>query len=200
MDNLSFFDAPKPTIKIPDIRGVEYLSDFVSTVEETEILKNIDSQPWITDLGRRVQHYGYRYNYKKAKLDRHITLPPIPAWLIRMQKDLMDECSLDLPPNQLIINEYEPGQGITDHIDAPDEFGETIIMVSLGSSCVMDFLSVETNQKEAIFLEQRSLLMIRDDARYKWKHGIVKRKTDTWDGIQYPRSRRVSLTFRFVSK
>lgn len=198
MDNLSFFDELKPDLRIPDISGVLYLSEFISVQEEADLLNYIDSQPWITDLGRRVQHYGYRYDYKKAKLDRNITLPKIPAWLFRMQKDLMDECSLDLPPNQLIINEYEPGQGITDHIDATDDFGETIMMVSLGSSCVMDFTSAETNQKEAVFLEQRSLLMVQGDARYKWKHGITKRKTDIWNGIPFPRSRRVSLTFRHV--
>lgn len=198
MDNLSFFDVPKPDLRIPNISGILYLSEFLSAEEEADLLNHIDSQPWITDLGRRVQHYGYRYNYKKAKLDRNVTLPPIPSWLVRMQKDLMDECSLDLPPNQLIVNEYEPGYGISDHIDATDDFGETIMMVSLGSSCVMDFTSIETNQKEAVFLENRSLLMIQGDARYKWKHGIAKRKVDIWDGIPFPRSRRVSLTFRYV--
>lgn len=198
MENLSFFDEPKPDLKIPDISGIFYLSNFISKSEETELLNKIDSQPWITDLGRRVQHYGYRYNYKKAKLERNVTLPPIPSWLVRMQKDLMDECSLDLPPNQLIINEYEPGQGIADHIDATDDFGETIIMVSLGSSCVMDFTLSEAGQKEAVLLERRSLLMVQKDARYKWKHGIAKRKTDIWNGISYKRERRVSLTFRHV--
>lgn len=45
-----------------------------------------------------------------------------------------------------------------------------------------------------IYLEPRSLLILKDDARYKWKHGITSRKSD--NGVK--RQKRVSLTFRKV--
>ncbi len=74
-------------------------------------------------------------------------------------------------------------------------------MISLGSSCIMDFTLEENKKKrkESIFLERRSLLMIQKEARYKWKHSISKRKNDLWDNFPYKRDRRISLTFRNVA-
>lgn len=39
--------------------------------------------------------------------------------------------------NQLIINEYNPGQGINPHIDNPILFSSPIVSLSLGSDCIM---------------------------------------------------------------
>lgn len=50
------------------------------------------------------------------------------------------------------------------------------------------------NIKKNIYLESRSLLVLKGDARYKWKHGIAARKSD--NGVK--RQRRISLTFRKV--
>lgn len=41
--------------------------------------------------------------------------------------------------DQLIINEYTPGQGINPHIDNPTLFSSPIVSLSLGSDCVMEF-------------------------------------------------------------
>ena len=201
MDNFSLFDDPKPTLLIPNIEGVTYISDFLNEDDEKNIIEHIDRQQWITDLERRVQHYGFRYDYKKTSLDQNINVPKIPVWLNPMIRELVEECELIQPPNQLIVNEYQPGQGISEHIDATEIFGDTIIMISLGSSCIMDFTLEEnkTKRKESIFLERRSLLMIQKEARYKWKHSISKRKNDVWDNFPYKRDRRISLTFRNVA-
>jgi hypothetical protein len=43
-----------------------------------------------------------------------------------------------------------------------------------------------------------SLLVMKDEARYKWTHGIAKRKSDRYRGRTIVRRRRVSLTFRKV--
>jgi hypothetical protein len=40
---------------------------------------------------------------------------------------------------QAILNRYEPGEGITPHVDLLKRFGDGIIGVSLGAGCVMDF-------------------------------------------------------------
>jgi len=39
---------------------------------------------------------------------------------------------------------------------------------------------------------------MKDDARYKWKHGIEQVKQDTIDGKKYKRYRRISITFRYM--
>jgi alkylated DNA repair dioxygenase AlkB len=51
-----------------------------------------------------------------------------------------------------------------------------------------------------MFLEPGSLTVMKDDARYAWKHAIPARKTDTYQGHKVERQRRLSLTFRTVLK
>lgn len=41
--------------------------------------------------------------------------------------------------DQLIVNQYEPGQGIESHIDKPALFEGIIASISLGSDCFMEF-------------------------------------------------------------
>ena len=101
-----------------------------------------------------------------------------------MEKELLKNV-----PDQLIINEYMPGQGIFPHIDDPVSFEDGIVSLSLESDIIMDFIR---DTKKHVMLKRRSVIVLHGDARYKWKHGITARKSDF--GLK--RSRRVSLTFR----
>ncbi len=77
------------------------------------------------------------------------------------------------------------GRGIPPHIDVPRFFVNQIASLSLGLSCVMEFTS--PNNKIPIFLSAHSLVILKDEARYKWKHVIPARKSD--NGV--PRARRI---------
>lgn len=100
-------------------------------------------------------------------------------------------------PDQLLVNEYTPGQGIASHIDHEKHFGDVVCSLSLGSACVMDFQSKADSEQVHMLLPVRGLLALRDDARYQWKHGITKRKSDKLDdGTVLKRGTRISLTFR----
>jgi hypothetical protein len=57
---------------------------------------------------------------------------------------------------------------------------------------------VDGGEAEPMFLERGSLLVLAGDARYKWRHGIRGRKTDTIGEQVLTRGRRVSLTFRTI--
>ena len=46
----------------------------------------------------------------------------------------------------------------------------------------MDFRHPATGRKEGLLLEPRSLLVLSDEARYEWEHGIAPRKRDVWQG------------------
>ena len=94
----------------------------------------------------------------------------------------------------MILNEYEPGQGIAMHTDHRD-FGPTVAMVSLGDSWTMDFLHEHTDLKQSKLLEVGSALVLSGEARLEWRHGISKRKSEPGGR---PRNTRVSLTFRTV--
>ena len=94
---------------------------------------------------------------------------------------------------QAIINLYQPGEGITPHIDLLGRYGDGIIGVSFSSSCVMRFerAEPETQSEENIiegfqgqrtrwdlYLPERSILVLSREARYHWTHGIDKKKGD----------------------
>ncbi|RZL05487.1 MAG: DUF11 domain-containing protein, partial [Pedobacter sp.] len=103
-------------------------------------------------------------------------------------------------PDQVIINEYTPGQGISPHIDCEPCFGNTIISLSLGSACIMEFTHRKHGQKVEILLRPRSLVVLSGESRSLWTHGIPVRKQDVFGGCKFIRSTRVSLTFRKVIK
>ena len=63
----------------------------------------------------------------------------------------------------------------------------------------MDFRHPAAGRKESLLLERRSLLVMNDEARYDWQHGIAPRKRDAWQGLPVERLRRLSATFRFVA-
>jgi len=111
---------------------------------------------------------------------------------------------------QAIINLYNPGEGISPHVDLLGRYGDGIIGVSFGSGCVMKFDRVAQTSRAAngsnyvsnrtmpnddddgsgvpakgadpeqhrdrwdLYLPERSVLVLSEDARYGWTHGIDK--------------------------
>ena len=180
------------------IPGLILHPDFISRAEEGDLLGILDTQPWRADLQRRVQHYGYRYDYKARQVTSDLYLGPLPSWLQDLAERLTRSHFFSDLPDQVIVNEYLPGQGIAPHIDCVPCFGGVIASLSLGSDVVMDFGRPHDFRKTAQRLPVRSLLVMTGAARYHWQHGIAKRKTDVVDGQKILRQRRVSLTFRCV--
>lgn len=178
--------------------GLTYIPNFITPDVETLLLHTIDQQPWLTDLKRWVQHYGWKYDYTARRVDASMRLGPLPDWLMDYCQRLYDDGYFPKLPDQVIINEYQPGQGIAPHIDCVPCFEETVASISLGSSCVMDFTHPTTGEKIDHLMEPCSLLIFSGDARYQWKHGIAARKTDKHNGQTIQRGRRISLTFRNI--
>ena len=194
---------PIPTAKnektIDQISGSKYVPKYIDDNQHDWLLDEIDKKPWLDDLTRRVQHYGYKYDYKARKVNRDMRIGDLPEWLKRLSQKLHDDGHMENVADQVIINEYKPGQGISAHIDCEPCFGDTIVSLSLGSSCIMDFTYKDMKgEKVSYLLEPRSLIVLSGDARNKWLHGIAARKTDLWNGQRIERQRRVSLTFRNV--
>ena len=191
-----FADTPREEVQ-RDFRGIKglcYCEDFLSSPEQEQVLQEIDARPWLSDLKRKVQHYGYKYDYKARKVDPSMFVGPLPDFAIAVAKKLLERGLVAEPPDQLIVNEYEPGQGISAHVDCEPCFKNAIATVSLGSVYAMDFIHVETGAKETLPLELGSALVFSDEARYDWMHRIQARLSEKWG----PRKRRVSLTFRNV--
>lgn len=188
----------EPINSVKAIPGLTYLPNFITPTQEAELVAIIDQQPWLSDLKRRVQHYGYKYDYQARSITQALALGAIPDWLEASCKVLHNKGLFPAKPDQVIINEYQPGQGIASHIDCIPCFEGIIASLSLGSPCVMDFTHSNNNEKITVLLEPCSLLILSGDARYVWKHGISGRKTDKHQGVGFSRRRRISLTFRKI--
>lgn len=199
-----FFDEPQEEV-IPEnlplpilIPGLEFREEFITLREEIAIVRTLDAAEWSCELSRRVQHYGFKYDYKSRRIDESMHIGSLPEWLNVLAVRLHAEGYFDEIPDQVIVNEYLPGQGISAHIDCQPCFGDTLVSLSLCSTCVMDFTNAKTGELQPLFLPRRSIAVLKGDSRYCWKHGIAKRRQDVHEGQIYPRKRRISLTFRKV--
>jgi alkylated DNA repair dioxygenase AlkB len=199
-------NSPSP----PEIPGLRYVPEYLSPAEEADLRRAIDLAPWDTSWDRCRQPYGGAYGTKSAPA------PPIPDWGRQLADrifadprfrddhahgpgavDRTPDRTPDRPFDQMLINEYLPGQGIALHRDY-EPYDRTVVSVSLLAGCLMDFRRVVDGRREALWLEPRSLLVLRDEARYEWEHGIARRKSDLVNGARTPRARRLSITFRTV--
>ena len=149
----------------------------------------------MTGLRRRVQHYGYRYDYRRSA--RPAPAAPLPRWAEVMAERLRTRFAGALPV-QCIVNEYRPGQGIGMHADHGD-FGPVVASLSLGAAWPMRFRPRRGPYArdglpgdEVAVLPRRSLLVLAGDARYRWMHGIARCDSDG------QAMTRVSATFRGV--
>ena len=176
------------------IPGLTYIPDFITSEEEERILARVDSGVWNHEYSRRRQQFGYRYDYKSEHLTH---LGPLPDWLQELAERLAREGIFDRIPDQALVNEYLPGQGIAAHVD---RFSETVVSLSLSSGILMDFTDESDSARVSLWLEPRSLLVLQNEARHQWQHSIAKRLKDLFEGQHRLRGRRVSLTFRRVSQ
>ena len=148
----SLQSASLTTTDPPD--GLKVIPEFLSKALEQYLLQQIDScdthknitttnnsnltgpsklgcTGWRQDnvIRRRVQHYGYIYNYQHKTITRKGYLGLLPKFLAPLLKKvhLVTPNILD----QITINEYPPGIGIAAHIDTPESIDDFLIVVSL---------------------------------------------------------------------
>ena len=179
--------------------SLQYVKNYINEKQQDWALARIDEHQWLNDLKRRVQHYGFKYDYRARKVDMDMRIGELPAWLERLSHKLHKDEYMPEVADQVIVNEYLPGQGISSHIDCEPCFKDTIVSLSLGSGCVMNFTNkFDKTKKIPVWLEPRSLVVLSGEARSEWLHGIPARKSDVWEGQKHDRQRRVSLTFRKV--
>lgn len=123
------------------IKGMQYRSGFISKETEGELTRFLMTQKWNTSLKRRTQHYGFTYSYDKSNLlEPAEPIPPLfevakQSIEKHLHEQMGEECEFD----QIIVNEYLPGQGISAHIDNTHLFGPIVVSLSLASDTIMIF-------------------------------------------------------------
>ena len=192
-------------IKVVEVPGLYYMDNIIDNYEE--IITYLDEQKWepITKYtnSRMVQHYGYKYNYSNKSIKEPTT--PIPhllsSELVEQLIDICQQFSLidnTYEFNQCIVNNYNPGQGISKHFDKIT-FGNVIGCFTLLGGATMIFRNRNNNKDTySIYTKPNSLYIMSGDSRYKWTHEMPSTKSDKVNNTIIKRSRRVSITFRNV--
>ena len=181
------------------VPGLKFFEGFLTSEEQAYCVERVDAadSQWRNDLSRRVQHYGWRYDYKVRAITPDMHIGALPDWLTQLAERLYKETKLfDRVPEQVIVNEYLPGQGIAMHIDHSG-FGPTVCTISLLDDWEMDFAE-HWKDKAPALLQRGSCVLLTDSSRSIWQHGIAPRKTEYLDSGRRDRKRRLSLTFRTV--
>lgn len=175
--------------------GLYYLPEFITAEHQAEIIRRLDSAEWNNDLRRRVQQYGWRYDYRARAITPDMYLGALPDWLQALAQQVDDDTGLfDRAPEQVIVNEYRGAQGIAEHSDHPG-FGPAIATVSLLQDWEMNFAPRYRQPTRPALLENGSCLTMTGVSRNRWTHCIPARAAEPGNRR---RGRRISLTFRTV--
>lgn len=194
--HLNYAGAEEPLQRcVPAAPGLHYLPSFLTPEHQSDIIARLDSADWNNDLRRRVQQYGWRYDYRAKAITPDLYLGKLPDWLQTLAQQVYDQTGLfDRLPEQVIVNEYQGAQGIAEHTDHPG-FGPAIATVSLLESWEMKFAPRYRRPAQPALLESGSCMTMTGDSRRVWTHCIPTRASEP-NGAR--RGRRISLTFRTV--
>ncbi|CAN6487033.1 unnamed protein product [Victoria cruziana] len=206
------------------IPGIYLWHEFVSEGVEKELLAAVADRPWKRLAKRKVQHYGYEFLYETRNVDAKKYLGELPSFVAPVLDKIssiscpreVDRITID----QLTVNEYPAGVGLSPHIDTHSAFDDFIFSLSLGGPCIMEFRKYSEGTwatstevgclkesdaahgscciRKALFLPPRSMLLMSGEARYAWHHYIPHHKVDVVGSDVIQRGRRISFTFRKV--
>lgn len=180
---------------------------------------------------RMIQHYGYHYKqheFVKKSLDEKNEIQkicPITSIIQKEWSEIIEKIEAEYTKydlwvwdekyeqekkirpgknhyiNQIIVNRYEPGQGLGKHTDCTQTYGSIISILSLESGINWDFCdasSSSSSETNSIFLEPCSLLILSDTIRTSYIYGIKPRKSDRIQNTIKKREPHLSILFRHV--
>ncbi|KAI9884610.1 MAG: hypothetical protein M1823_003597 [Watsoniomyces obsoletus] len=162
-------------VQLPTPPAAYYVTKFISAAEEQELLQKIHDAPtsrWTNLSWRRLQAYPSQLSAKNGLL-----ATPLLEWLldpiiprlrnIPIAKDNLESLENHLfdrsphqSPNHVLINEYEPGQGIMPHEDGA-AYWPVVATVSLGAPIVLEIYGKDSDGRR----EQEPQWRILQEAR-----------------------------------
>ncbi|KAJ1961340.1 hypothetical protein GGI12_003302 [Dipsacomyces acuminosporus] len=202
--------------QLDESHGLYYMPDFITEEEAQQIMQGIlrdeehereqngGSDKWYKVQERYVKHYGHSFDYHlkhvgSAEMTASVELP---AWVHPFIKRIQERLPIyNQEPDQLTIQRYPAGSGISFHTDSHTSFTSMVVILSMGTPVQMDFRKPAANHAlTTIDLEPRSLVLMTGEARYGWEHAIRIRRSDLVDGKVRERMERWSITMRTINR
>ncbi|CAM6127983.1 unnamed protein product [Calypogeia fissa] len=220
--------------QVEEVEGLWHCSNFLSIKQQQCLLEAIESEGWFCDhLHNQAMRFGDLPGWAK---DLSILIQRRSGGQNRLEglkHQNSDQCSeidgpdefrgitspfpfriLERDPffDQMIVNMYQPGEGISAHVDLL-RFEDGIAVVSLESACVMSFRPARPHKSESytcelnpesgsvkrvdVLLNPGDLIIASGPARYNWTHEINRSKgNQVWKEQPIVQQRRVSVTLR----
>jgi len=167
------------------------------------------------EKARHEFQFSKKHQRKKETTTARTITSSLPSPLAEIARELVkrDVFSSSFPPNHVLLNEYQPGQGILAHTDGSSYESRTATL-SLGSDVVIEFKirltsneigtiknpTARTNSPIQVLLESGSLLVFQGNAYLNYCHGIlmdVLQDETTDKCLNAPPHRKVSRGLRF---
>ncbi|KAF7896222.1 hypothetical protein EAF00_006236 [Botryotinia globosa] len=208
-----------------DFITAEEEADIIASIQKDD--------RWCGIGKRQTMHYGAHFDYTTfCASDAWTDVPDWIEGLVG-RLPFKEEGEGKGKVDQFTVQYYPPGTGIPPHVDTHSAFGEYLYSLSLGSAVPMGFKRCGVNEerkmrrpkrslgevsgdvrrrekaeedgeeKWEVWLRERSLLVMRGEARYGFAHGIRGRKFDVdaeGEGCKRRRDGRWSLTMRSVKR
>jgi alkylated DNA repair dioxygenase AlkB len=176
--------------------GFSYFPNFLTEEEEERLLKAVTTVELHTFLfqgfeaKRKVESFGYDYNFDKRSITKGRELPPQFNFLVEKVAAFLLIATDDLA--EVLVTEYPPGSVINWHRDAPPF--DVIVGISLLSDCkfrLRPYDKAKQDRKSIVTLpvSRRSLYVLQGEARSEWEHSITPVK-----------EKRYSITLRTLRK
>lgn len=167
-----------------------------------QILEEENNNPNVSNQIHTATEYGWKFLPATIKQPKDY-LGDYPEWLEKMWQKIFIHVKANIPnfpeksyPDNVLINTYDNGDGCKSHIDQLNFWDNWVVGASFGSGCTFEFTNDFGNEAIEFWMPPKSIYVMIDDARYKWKHGIKYSPIDLYYGDVIPRTKRISLTFR----
>jgi hypothetical protein len=157
------------TISNSTIEKILYNENFINIEDEIKIIKQLEKIEFFKSSNRSIAILGGVPHFNGAIIEK------LPTWIYNYAVLLKFMFNGQIP-NQVLINKYDPGQGIAHHCDG-DLYLPFAAIISLGSSSVLEFKSLDYDNNNSCivcstFLSSRSLVGFTNDAYTSHTHGI----------------------------
>jgi alkylated DNA repair dioxygenase AlkB len=160
--------------------GFQYIPDFISEAEETELIQEVLKTALLTfvfqgyEAKRRVASFGQDWSFEHQKLSKGKDIPHVFQPLIEKVAR-----HLALPKEafaEFLITEYPMGSVINWHRDAPPF--DLIAGISLLSDCTFRLRPYDKRKQGrgsimSLPVKRKSLYVLQGPARSDWQHSIA---------------------------